>query len=60
MWNQANKVQINNKLLTIKTNYSIAESLKVAMAHDNIIERAERCWVFDRGLRRHGYGAECF
>ena len=22
------------------------------MAHDDIIERAERCWVFDRGLRR--------
>ena len=42
MWNQANKVQINDKLLTIKTNYLIAESLQAAMAHSNIIERAER------------------
>ena len=24
------------------------------MAHGNTIERVERCWVFDRGLRRHG------
>ena len=24
------------------------------MAHGNIIERAERCWVFDKGLRRRG------
>ena len=60
MWNQAIKVQINDKLLTIKTNYPIAKSLKATMVHDNIIKRAKRCWVFDRGLRRHGYGAECF
>ena len=60
MWNQAIKVQINDKLLTIKTNYLIAENLKVAMSHSNIIERTERCWVFDRGLRRHSYRAECF
>ena len=26
------------------------------MAHDNIIERAEMCWVFDKELRRHGSG----
>ena len=43
MWNQAIKVQINDKLLTIKTNYPIAKNLKVAMSHSNIIERAERC-----------------
>ena len=62
MWNKAIKAQINDKLLsiTIKINFPIAESLKTAMAHDNVIEKAERCWVFDRGLRRHSFGAECF
>ena len=46
MWNQAIKVQINDKLLAIKTNYPIAESLKGPMAYGNVIERANRCWVF--------------
>ena len=26
------------------------------MAHGNIIERAEMCWVFDKELRRRGSG----
>ena len=47
MWNQAIKVQINDKLLTIKINYPIVESLKVTMAHGNVtanvIEKAESC-----------------
>ena len=59
MWNQAIKVQINDKLLTIKTNYPIVESLKGAMAYGNVIERANRCWVFLR-TKEARLWAECF
>ena len=39
---------MNDKLFTIKTNYPKIESLKGAMAHGNVIERAKRCWDFER------------